>query len=241
MSSAWPQGGPRWRILVADDIDTNRQLLLALLGQVPCEICEVADGAEAIARWRSWQPDVIFMDLGMPQLDGFDATVAIRDAEAQEGRSRVKIVALTGYVFQSDRDRALAVGCDDFLAKPVSASEFFDCLTRQLGPRAIARQTAPAPPSVPASPSPASDPESILQGEQLTRMDTPWLERLHQAALTCETEVVAACAHEVASSDPYMAAAILHAIDHFKFDVILDAVDAALVRKGGSSSLLPPP
>jgi signal transduction histidine kinase/DNA-binding response OmpR family regulator len=241
VSSAWPQGGPRWRILVADDIDTNRQLLLALLGQVPCEICEVADGAEAIARWRSWQPDVIFMDLGMPQLDGFDATVAIRDAEAQEGRSRVKIVALTGYVFQSDRDRALAVGCDDFLAKPVSASEFFDCLTRQLGPRAIARRPAPAPPSAPASPSPANDPESILQGEQLTRMETPWLERLHQAALTCETEVVAACAHEVASSDPYMAAAILHAIDHFKFDVILDAVDAALVRKGASSSLLPPP
>ncbi|MCG9886931.1 MAG: response regulator [Cyanobacteria bacterium] len=236
VSSAWPQEGPQWRILVADDIDTNRQLLLALLGQVPCEICEVADGAEAIARWRSWRPDLIFMDLGMPQLDGFDATAAIRDAEAQEGRSRVKIVALTGYVFQSDRERALAIGCDDFLAKPVSASEFFDCLTRQLGPRPVA--PPPQPPAPP--PAPLNDPESILQGDQLTRMEIPWLERLHQAALTCETEAVAACAHEVASSDPYMAAAILHAIDHFKFDVILDAVDAALIRKG-ESALTPPP
>ncbi|GAB4361728.1 MAG: hypothetical protein Fur0042_31220 [Cyanophyceae cyanobacterium] len=178
------------------------------------------------------------MDLGMPQLDGFDATAAIRDAEAQEGRSRVKIVALTGYVFQSDRDRAVATGCDDFLAKPVSASEFFDCLTRQLGPRPLPNRAAPPTPV--AAPAPPNDPESILQGDQLTRMETPWLERLHQAALTCETEVVAACAHEIASSDPYMAAAILHAIDHFKFDVILDAVDAALIRKGGSA-LTPPP
>jgi PAS domain S-box-containing protein len=109
------------RILVAEDNKTNRVVIESLLRKFGYEFLAVEDGQAAVdaVMQDSWRPDLVLMDCQMPNLNGFDATTRIRAWEAERGLPRLPIVALTASAFQDDRDHCLAVGMDDFLAKPV--------------------------------------------------------------------------------------------------------------------------
>lgn len=113
------------RLLVADDNRLNRRLLMALLKSVGFQVRGATDGLEAVACWQTWRPQLIWMDMQMPRLDGMAATRRIR---AREGERRPIIIALTASAFEGDRDDALAAGCDGFLCKPFAAFEIFDAI-----------------------------------------------------------------------------------------------------------------
>ena len=131
-------GGP-YRLLIAEDDEPGRRLLVRLFEPLGVDIREAQDGREAIAKWQSWKPDLIWMDMQMPVIDGHEATRQIRAA----GDSGTVIVALSASAFEQDRERVLAEGCDDFVRKPFRAEELFAMLTKHLGVRFIFEDVAP--------------------------------------------------------------------------------------------------
>ncbi|HTY98914.1 MAG TPA: ATP-binding protein, partial [Rhodocyclaceae bacterium] len=117
------------RILVVEDKVDNQQLLVQLLEQAGFETRVAGNGEEGVAAFTSWQPDLIWMDMRMPVMDGYEATRRIR---ALPGGKAVKIVALTASAFREDRGAILAAGCDDALTKPLDQDRVFATLARLL-------------------------------------------------------------------------------------------------------------
>lgn len=104
-------------ILVAEDIDGNYQLLQAILSK-KYRLIRAVNGLEAIALFTENQPDIILMDMKMPELDGIEATKVIRECSPE-----IPIIALTAFAYDSDREIALAAGCNDFVTKPVDSKK----------------------------------------------------------------------------------------------------------------------
>jgi len=128
------------RILVVEDNEDNRRILLYRLRKIAdFDIVETANGEEAIAAVEAQPPDLIFMDLKMPVMDGWEATRRIRALEA--GRE-IPIIALTAQAMAGDEQKALANGCDDYLAKPVVDPDLVrEKIARHIG----LEETVPSP------------------------------------------------------------------------------------------------
>jgi light-regulated signal transduction histidine kinase (bacteriophytochrome)/CheY-like chemotaxis protein len=121
---------PTYRILVVEDKWANRQLLVQLLAPLGFEVKEATNGQEAIALWEEWQPHLIWMDMRMPGMDGYEAT---REIKARSRDRAPIILALTANAFEEDRRTALAIGCDDFIHKPCSEEIILGKMAEHLG------------------------------------------------------------------------------------------------------------
>ena len=102
------------KILVAEDVESNFILLKNLIGR-EYTLLWAKDGVEAIEMYKQYQPDLILMDIKMPRMDGLEATHIIRSYSKE-----IPIIALTAYAFETDKELALEMGCNDFVTKPVS-------------------------------------------------------------------------------------------------------------------------
>jgi CheY-like chemotaxis protein len=109
------------RILLAEDNVINQKVSVALLTKMSCSVEIAADGEEVVRRWSDGQYDCILMDCQMPKMDGYQAAAEIRKREAPG--ERVPIIALTANAMVGDRDRCIAAGMDDYLAKPLRLEE----------------------------------------------------------------------------------------------------------------------
>ena len=105
------------RILVVEDTEDNRQIIRDLLSSVGYELIEAVDGAAGVAMAQSEHPDLILMDIQLPEIDGYEATRRIR---AIPELAKVPIIAVTSYALSGDDAKARAAGCDDYVAKPFS-------------------------------------------------------------------------------------------------------------------------
>jgi CheY-like chemotaxis protein len=123
------QGQPARRILVVEDNRENRLLLCSLLREAGFEIREAQNGKEAIDLFAQWQPHLIWMDMRMPVMDGYEATRWIRD---QAGGGSVKIVGLTASAFREQRPDTPGVGCNEVVYKPFRDHEIFETMARLL-------------------------------------------------------------------------------------------------------------
>ena len=111
------RGMGRKRILVVEDNLDNRRILVYRLRRIgDFDISEAGDGEEALRAVERDPPDVIFMDLKMPVMDGWEATRRLRQTPAG---ARIPIIALTAQAMAGDEQKALAAGCDDYVAKPI--------------------------------------------------------------------------------------------------------------------------
>ncbi len=132
------------RVLVVDDSAVNREVAAAFLEDLGCAVGFASNGQEAIEAATASTFDLVLMDCQMPVLDGFAATAAIRARNTGATRSDVPIVALTANAFASDRDRCLAAGMDDFLAKPFMPDAFAACVGSWLSRGGINANSAAA-------------------------------------------------------------------------------------------------
>jgi CheY-like chemotaxis protein len=105
--------------LVVEDNEINQRLMTRMLETVGLRVVAVASGADAIVAVRRQKFDLVFMDCQMPGMDGYEATEEIRRYEAEAAKSPVPIIAVTASVIKGDRERCLAVGMNDYLAKPI--------------------------------------------------------------------------------------------------------------------------
>ena len=104
------------KILVVDDNEDNREILVFRLQRLGFEVLVASNGKEAIETASQAKPDVILMDLRMPVMDGWEATRAIRQTEWGKD---LPVVAITAHAMEEDRRRALTAGCNEFIPKPV--------------------------------------------------------------------------------------------------------------------------
>ncbi|PKO85968.1 MAG: signaling protein [Betaproteobacteria bacterium HGW-Betaproteobacteria-12] len=137
------------RILIAEDNATNQAVAAGMLHLLGCSSGIARNGVEAVARWHEGNWDLILMDCSMPEMDGYQATAAIRGLETDSGR-RTPIVAMTANTLAGDIERCRAAGMDDHLAKPLTLEALTEHLKRWLLWAAPA-DTAPAPRSATAT------------------------------------------------------------------------------------------
>ncbi len=132
-------GQPRYRLLIVDDKWSNRQLLIKLLSNVSSptagfELREAENGQRAIEIWQEWEPHLIWMDLRMPVLDGYEAT---RRIKATLKGQATAIIVLTASPFEDQQADAFAAGCDDFLRKPAREVDIFETMSKHIGVRYV--------------------------------------------------------------------------------------------------------
>ncbi|HEY9643088.1 MAG TPA: PAS domain S-box protein [Coleofasciculaceae cyanobacterium] len=216
-------GQPEYRILVAEDHLKNRQLLVTLLSSVGFAVQEAANGQAAIDRCQHWLPHLIWMDLRMPIMDGFEATQRIKSASGQHPAP--VIIALTGSAFEKDRQLALSTGCDDFVRKPLQAEIIFDKMAEYLGVQYLyapsQSDTVPVPP---APPAPIDRQAQTLQ--VLATMPSLWLEQLHQAATRVNAKQVLDLVEQIPPAHAALADALSQLVNEFCFEEILELLES---------------
>jgi signal transduction histidine kinase/CheY-like chemotaxis protein len=123
------KGEPEWRILIVEDEANNRLLLHRLLASVGFRVREAVNGEEGLQQFKDWEPHLIWMDMRMPVMDGYEATRRIRELS---GCKEVKILALTASAFKEQEEQCLAAGCDAVLHKPYREQALFAAMGEQL-------------------------------------------------------------------------------------------------------------
>ena len=103
------------KILVVEDDTDNRRIVAKVLAVEGYEVIEATDGIEALAQARSQLPDMILMDLALPNMDGWEAT---RQLKGDPKTRSIPVVALTAFAMRGDEEQARAAGCDDYIPKP---------------------------------------------------------------------------------------------------------------------------
>jgi CheY-like chemotaxis protein len=124
----------QFRILVVDDTSDNRALLCKLLKNVGFLVKEANDGQQAVERSMVWRPHLIWMDMRMPVMNGYEATKTIRaQTQGWSPQKQPVIIALSASAFEEDRVAMLAAGCHDFVRRPFRESEIFQKISQHLG------------------------------------------------------------------------------------------------------------
>lgn len=135
---------PPLRILVAEDNFVNQQLILNLLTKRGHQVVFANNGYEAVAHVSERSFDIVLMDVQMPEMNGFEATAAIRAAE-QSGQ-HLPIIALTAHAMEGDRQRCLQAGMDSYVCKPIKVRELLATIAQLISPREVAVETPVTPP-----------------------------------------------------------------------------------------------
>jgi signal transduction histidine kinase/CheY-like chemotaxis protein/HPt (histidine-containing phosphotransfer) domain-containing protein len=228
----------RARALVAEDNLVNQEIVSAMLEKLGVETTIVDNGARAVEALRSERFDLVLMDCQMPVLDGYDATVQIRQSEAPDRRT--PIIALTANAFVEDRSLCVQAGMDDYLAKPVSFATLTEVLQRWLPSASIDRQEEPA------APAPASGRDPIADGvidNLVAEFGTSTVRRLMRVYLGTVGPYREAIARDAERRDLDALVASLHALKSSSRTIggnmLGDLADEAeqLARKGDQKAL----
>ncbi len=108
------------KILVVDDNVDNLELVVKILSRKGYRIIEAVDGEEALQKAVGEEPDLILMDISLPKMDGYEVTKRLQEMDEYKD---IPIIALTAHAMKGDREKALAMGCCDYISKPINIRE----------------------------------------------------------------------------------------------------------------------
>ncbi len=210
-------GQPNYRIAVVDDQENNRLALVKLLQSVGLKPRTASNGIEAIALWQEWQPDLIWMDMRMPLMDGYEATGHIKNQP--QGKQTI-IIALTASAFEEQRDKVIKGGCDDFVAKPFYEEIIFDKLKQHLGVKFIYEAQF-------SDITAQSTKKNIksLSFSDLNALPPKLLTDLNQAAIAVDAEQIEKLITQIPDSHQYIGQAISEMLSNYDFDTIIDLTE----------------
>ncbi len=202
---------PQYRILVAEDRPDNRHLIVKLLETVGFQVQAATNGLEAIKLWESWSPDLIWMDMQMPVMDGYQAIQHIK--ARPEGEDTV-IIALTASAFEEERHHIIALGCNDFVRKPFEEQEIFAKIQQYLDVSYIYEQQQ-------STTKPTRDRgRTQLVREDFDVMPTQWLKQLHQAAYLANEAEIEQLIQQIPQRDTFLIKRLKELVNHLQFEEI---------------------
>lgn len=208
---------PQYRILVVEDVEENRLLLVRLLESVGFEVRSAVNGIEAVAVWQEWKPHLICMDMLMPVMDGYEATKRIK--ATLKGQATV-IIALTAHAFSEERSTVLEAGCDDFIPKPLREEILFEKMATYLGVKYIyAEENGLNSPQLLAQPL-------HLAKDALKVMPLEWVKRLHWAAMAVDDAIVLDLIKEIPEEHSSLAQTLSRLVESFRLDIIANVTPA---------------
>jgi signal transduction histidine kinase/CheY-like chemotaxis protein len=214
---------PAYKILTVDDKKINRQLLIKLLSPLGFEMKEASNGKEAIAIWDKWEPHLIWMDMRMPVMDGYEATKHIKSTTKGNATA---VIALTASVLEEEKAMVLSAGCDDFLRKPFSEHTIFEILTKYLGIKYIFAETN--------LPTVDDSSENVLTSQQLTCMPKEWIDRLYEAALEANTNLVMQLVAEIPATENLLIQSLTKLARNFQFEQLVDLAEPLITNESRS-------
>ena len=233
-------GQPHYQMLIVDDKWDNRQLLIKLLSNISSplsgfDLREAENGQEAVEIWESWTPHLIWMDLRMPVLDGYDATKKIRELERQKAKGKrqkegplrpspfalrpVLIIAVTASSFEEEQAVVVSAGCDDFLRKPFTDVEVFEMLHKHLGIRFVYEEEKNSKFEIRNSKF-----EEVLTPAALAALPAEWLETLKQGACRADLILLSSVIAQLRGHDARLADALAQLAEDFEYNEILTLI-----------------
>ncbi|HEY9825615.1 MAG TPA: response regulator, partial [Stenomitos sp.] len=212
------QPHPQYRILVVDDHPENRQLLIKLLEPIGFEVREASNGEEAIACWENWKPHLIWMDMRMPVVNGFEAT---RHIKAHAEPNSTVIIALTASALNEEIPKIKSAGCNDFIRKPFLECEIFDKIGQYLNLEYTYELLVPT----------VAESIEPLTTDALSVMSSDWLAALHEAAVQLDPEVMIELIKEIPNEYADLQKSLQSKVDNYDFDHILAVIQQVETRE----------
>lgn len=262
-------GQPEYRILVVDDATESRLLLVKLLASVGFSVREAANGQDALDQWDIFQPHLIWMDMRMPMMDGYEATRQIKAKQQQKWENeeafspspsslsqpqtglppiartscyantpsslnpfRTIIIALTASAFEEERNLVLSVGCDDFVRKPFREEVIFDKIAQYLNVCYIYEELDPLKHTEHLATKQGVRGGKLtssftLQPSSFQVMPSAWVNQLYQAVDSVDDEAIFRLIEQIPPDHAPFATAIADLIKNFRYDRLIDLMEAA--------------
>ncbi|NNG01400.1 MAG: tetratricopeptide repeat protein [Desulfobacteraceae bacterium] len=205
-------GQPTHRILIVDDVKINRTILVEMLTPLGFDLKEAENGQQAVEIWKNWRPHLIWMDIRMPQMDGYEATQIMKTAPHKD---KTCIIALTASVQAEERETVLSAGCDDFLLKPMKAHRVFEMLTKHLGIRFIYDHHSESTKKhyVPAN--------IVSTRDALAGCPSPFRENLKQALQNIDVDRIESLLADLQRDEKALAGTLNRMVADFKYEQLL--------------------
>jgi len=198
----------RYRILVVDDRPINRLLVIKLLQPLGFELKEAANGKEAIEIWEEWNPHLIWMDMRMPVMDGYEATQYIKGTIKGNATA---IIALTASVLEEEKAVILSAGCDDFIRKPFRESVIFEAMAKHLGVEYIYEEESQGDTVTHNQP---------LTVEELKIMPSSWIDQLYQASVDLDDDLILELIAQIPEQYNILIDKLTNLVDNFQLKKI---------------------
>ncbi|MEY4518534.1 MAG: hypothetical protein RLZZ499_1133 [Cyanobacteriota bacterium] len=217
-------GQANYRIAVVDDRETNRLVLVKLLASVGFQPRTATNGQEAIALWQSWQPDLIWMDMRMPVIDGYEATKQIKHQfKHQSNAKRTVIIAITASAFEEQREKILDAGCDDFVAKPFTEQVIFAKLTQHLGVKFSYQLESNQ--QLQLTNKSINNNAKSLSFKDLGDLSPTLVNDLNQAAIAIDAEQIIQLMAQIPPTQQHIAQGISEMLNNYDFDGIINLTE----------------
>ena len=207
-------GQPRYRVLVVDDKEDNREFLAQLLGPVGFDIRQAGNGESALKEFEEWLPQLILMDLRMPVMDGYEA---IRRIRAGAGGKEVKIIAVTASIFGEINRDALGAGADALILKPFREEELFEKMRNLIGAEYIYEEETPLLIA-------AAEDIGALKPGALAGLPRELIAQLREAAINGDFHLLIDLTGRVEARDIHLGGALRALAGKFNTQRILDLI-----------------
>lgn len=193
---------------MAEDQPESSHLLVSWLRSLGFEVREARDGEQTLREWENWAPDLIWMDMRMPVLDGYTTTRLIR---SHQEHSQPVIIAVTASAFEEDRSEVLAAGCDDFVRKPLRLDQVLETMAHHLPLELIEDTDVSDLRQTPA-----------LTSGDLATLEVDLLRTLDRAATDINIKQLQEVIGDSYQVDPQMAQGLAELVDQFEFQYLQD-------------------
>ena len=201
---------PHWRLLVVDDNANNRLLLLTLLNKVGFDVMTAENGIEAINAFEHWHPHLIWMDMRMPIMDGYEATRRIRQ---MAGGNQVKIIAISASAFKEQHDNMLQAGCDAILHKPLQANQVYEALHHYLGVTFIYKDSEQ---------NHVHPYNADIRDSAIKQLPVMLRDQLREAAQNLDVEETEAAIENIRQLAPDIADMLKNLVENYQFEQIIE-------------------